>query len=318
MKTAFGQLLRSLVPAQSGSMAADGGGSGLFIILGVGLATATVVAIWAFLRWRTTRQRLAALTVKHKTTTEAHRALLDKERKQAKTLDDKRDNLKNLKRDLGSQKKKNHDLQEKLKEVRADLRDHHQEAEKAPVAFDVTPATKAPTEEPKKVTAPVKKADEERKAPARKAESEPDPARVAAEIQRLKQDLETERATSQNQRAELKRHRRRAEDLRRVDLVTKGQTATLEDRVRTLGRQYYDTISELAALKGEVQPPKPRDLEPAKAVENADEAFDDTSTDDSAARSDDVQATAAPATDVGDVLAASADEPTDPATEAHG
>ena len=45
---------------------------------------------------------------------------------------------------------------------------------------------------------------------------------------------------------------RKVEGYRRVDIITKGKMEILEDRITQLGRQYYDAVSELAVLKGEV------------------------------------------------------------------
>lgn len=296
MKTAIGHLLGSLISAQTGPAASAETNSSLVILLGVGIGTATVVAIWTFMQWRSSRQRLAALTIEHKTTTEAHRTLLDKERKQAKTLDGKRDNLKDVKRDLASQKKKNHKIQEELKTMRAELRDHLQDAEKkrnSRPAFDVSPTAKEPVAETKKAAEPEEKPEEVKNVPAPK----PDPARVDAAVQRLEEELEAERATSQKQRAELKRLRRRSEDLGRVDMITKGQIAVLDDKVRTLGRQYYDAVSEVAALKGEVQPPKPRDQQPAKAMADSGKPPDDEPADGEASANGELQPVAAQTTD---------------------
>ena len=56
--------------------------------------------------------------------------------------------------------------------------------------------------------------------------------------------------------------------------MTKNKTGVLEDKLLTLGRQYYDAISEIALLKGDVKPPRPRTLVEAesRAVEREEEA----------------------------------------------
>ena len=75
-------------------------------------------------------------------------------------------------------------------------------------------------------------------------------------------------------KAEVKDSRFRVERYRRVDIMTKNKTGVLEDKLLTLGRQYYDAISEIAVLKGDVKPPRPRTLVEAesRAVEREAEA----------------------------------------------
>jgi hypothetical protein len=54
------------------------------------------------------------------------------------------------------------------------------------------------------------------------------------------------------------RLQRKTEDLRRIDLIGRSKLELLEDKLRALGREHYEAISELAALKGEVAPPRGR------------------------------------------------------------
>jgi uncharacterized protein YlxW (UPF0749 family) len=271
----IGHLVATLITAQAD---ASGVPAGVAATLGILAAVGTALFVWAFLQLRSVRQRLNALTVEHRSTTDAHRALMDKERKQSKKLETKRDDVKDLKRDLAAQKKKNHTLQQELKQLRTELRDQTQAAAKARTtrpAFSEAPAKVAKAVEedrpPKPETKPEPPKVEEAK-PAQRAE---------ADDAKLNELLTKERETVKSLRAELKKLRRRAEDLRRVDLITKSQAAVLEDKVRTLGRQYYDAVSELAALKGEVAPPPPRDGVPAPRL-------DETAALDAAVAGDDV------------------------------
>ena len=82
---------------------------------------------------------------------------------------------------------------------------------------------------------------------------------LTAERSSLLTTLEAERHTARAHKAELARLRHYCEQLRRIDMVSKGKVEVLEDKLAALGRQYYETVSELAALKGEVVPPRPRD-----------------------------------------------------------
>ena len=64
---------------------------------------------------------------------------------------------------------------------------------------------------------------------------------------------------------ELKDARYRLERYRRIDLIKQREHELVDDRLLTMGRLYYDVVSEMAALKGEVVPPKPRELREAEA-----------------------------------------------------
>ena len=91
---------------------------------------------------------------------------------------------------------------------------------------------------------------------------------MEADNQALLESLRLEREERDKAKEELRQLHRRVEGLRRIDLITKGKIELLEDKVRGLGRQYYEAVSELAALKGEVVPPRPRDLEPPPSAES--------------------------------------------------
>ena len=223
-------------------------------------------------RLQSSRRELRSLTVEHQSTTEAHRALMDKERKLAKELEARREEVKELKQDLGSQKKKGHSNQEETKSLRAEIKrltDDLEHTRKERPAFESRPVPKEAT----KLQADPKPAPEVKPKPA--PELRPEPVRAATadaetreklerteiENKHLVESLRTERDERDKAREELRQLKRRVESFRRVDIITKGKLELLEDRVKGLGRQYYDAVSELAVLKGEVAPPRPRDLE---------------------------------------------------------
>jgi chromosome segregation ATPase len=225
------------------------------------LVAAAAGATWAFAQLRGTQRRLTQMTVEHESTTAAHRELLERERKQAKTLDEKRDEIRDLKRDLAAQKKKNHSSQEETKDLRKELRDVNDELARARKqqrpAFAEKPE---PTE--KKETKPAPEPEKPAPEPKVDADTASRIADLEAELDAKGEALKKDRTSLREARAELKNLRRRVEGLRRIDLVSTGKVEMLEDKLRAMGRQYYDAVSELAALKGEVKPPAPRELEP--------------------------------------------------------
>ena len=200
-------------------------------------------------------------------------ALADREKQLQKERDAKRDAAQETKQEVGTLRKKNHALLEEQKKLRDQLRDEVKlriEAQNTRPAFiDVEPRKPAvPVEEKKVIAKPVEApAPAPAAAPAPSPEpAGPDPVLVArltaleADKKVRSEQLEAERLQAQAHKEELKRLRRRVEDLRRIDLISKSKVELLEDKLRGLGRQYYDAISEVAALKGEVVPPRPRDL----------------------------------------------------------
>ncbi|MBI3180175.1 MAG: hypothetical protein HYZ27_10965 [Deltaproteobacteria bacterium] len=222
------------------------------------------VALW---RLKSMRARLAALGGDQARARETQRELSDKERKQSKALEAVRDELESVKHELAAQKKKNHTVQEETKKLRGELRDKSEEM------------TRVRNERPAFESKAPRSAETTKSAEPTKREPRPDPtAMLAAEVtaelvaqrERLRelaalhdglvQKVNSEELGHAQARAELARLRKRIEDYRRIDLVSKGKVAVLEDRLRGMGRQYYEAVSELALLKGEVQPPPPQDV----------------------------------------------------------
>ncbi|MBI5508724.1 MAG: hypothetical protein HY903_08215 [Deltaproteobacteria bacterium] len=270
--------------------AVDAGANVTVALALVGAAAVIALAV-VVMRLRAAERALKALSVEHQSTTEAHRALLDKERKQAKELEARRDELKELKTDLGQQRKKGHNRDEETKSLRAEVKRLSEELDRTKnsrPAFEDKPqpskigaAAKPPAEPKPKATEDLKAkpAPEAVAPPAPSVAVEPKAAEVAARLerleaenQRLRETLAAGREDHAGTERELAALRKRVESLRRIDVVTKSKTEVLEDRVRGLGRQYYEAVSELALLKGEVVPPKPRDLEAAPSAPATDDA----------------------------------------------
>ena len=116
MTHSFGSLSASLFVGQGAASSSEGLAVALMLLVAA-LAVALVVVV---VRLRTARRGLNALSVEHQSTIEAHRALLDKERKVSKDLEAKKDEIRDLKQGLGSQKKKGFSHQEELKTLRAE------------------------------------------------------------------------------------------------------------------------------------------------------------------------------------------------------
>ena len=70
----------------------------------------------------------------------------------------------------------------------------------------------------------------------------------------------------------LSRMERRIEDYRQADIIAKGKVELAEDKLADWQKRYYNSVSELALLKGEVAPmppkaPKEPKAEPAQKPE---------------------------------------------------
>jgi myosin heavy subunit len=273
------------------AMTTEPNGSAVAWILAATNLAALLAVGWVVTRWQATRHRLDALTVEHKSTAEAHRDLLEKERKQAKDLDTKREEVGETKKELAAQRKKTHEAQEEAKKLREQNKALGEELQRArgsrpavipessrrdaekprvePPRAAVEPEKAKPTVETKPTVATEPTAEPEPVTPYRTSPARtPAPAEANDEsLRRLHHleealrgqtaELEKEREAARLARVEVKSMQRRVESLRRVDLISTGKIEVLEDKLSHLGRQYYDVISELAALKGEVRPPPP-------------------------------------------------------------
>jgi hypothetical protein len=258
---------------------------------------------------------------------EATKATQSHEREVAKKLEERLEELRQLKLEIGGLRKKNHTATEETKALREQLRAQADERDRllaARPAFEAAPA-KAKTGKPARPTgaavaasgdaaavapsassvastaavvpaattttgetnagAPATKAESQAlgqtKAPAQTqgqgeargeasasaaADSELTARHAKLESERatLAAALETARETVERQKVELAHVKHYAEQLRRIDMISKGKVEILEDKVASLGRQYYEAVSELAVVKGDVVLPRPGRAHQAK------------------------------------------------------
>jgi len=236
--------------------------------MGLGiLAALCAVAAFALLsRSKKLDEQIASLTAQLDENKTLLKTSTSREKKLEKDLSEKTQNITQLKKDMGAQRKKTHSTQEELKTLR---NTHKTEIEKLKKASLGKPAFQTATQEAKKPEAA-------QAAPAKtEAVQEVQVDASQEQLDRIKQleeqkgKLETKLAENKKYiskvKAEVKDSRYRVERYRRVDIMTKNKTGVIEDKLLTLGRQYYDAISEIALLKGDVKPPRPRTLVEAES-----------------------------------------------------
>lgn len=233
----------------------------MLFALGFIAAVAVLGLIVVMGRAQSESRRAQELLKERDTVQENLKALQSKEREHAKKLEERAQEIQSLKQDLAALRKKHHSAQEEAKKLRAEMKEQVEERDallNTRPAFE--PVVKAKPEPTAEAAAP-------QAAPKAKREDSK-PVDVDARIAKLQEELaaaqaaiEEEKKAQKAQRDELRKQRYYAEQLRRIAVVSKSQVETLEDKVTSLGRQYYDAVSELAALKGEVVPPKPRPAE---------------------------------------------------------
>ncbi len=185
------------------------------------------------------------------------RELAEKERKASAKLDERTDEIQSLKKELGAQKKKAFATNEELKSLKSELKSAKEAAHRAsharPAFADEPKKEKAPAREPQTPPAPDRSAEiaalEERLASLEEAKTS-----------LVKKVSEAEGELRQAQ-SELRKAKRRVDEYRRADQVGRSRAELTDDKLRYLSRQYYEVVSELAALKGDVAPPPPRELE---------------------------------------------------------
>ncbi len=241
-------------------------------IITVIAVVATVASIWWSIgNTQASREKLqAALTQIEELKTKPAKS----KNKKAESSDNSalKGEISNLKRDLSQAKKRAHDTQAELKaeldrerasrkELEKRLNDTPAFQDEATKAKATTVAAKTPmpkedtTQEP---TQPVVSAQ-----PVVDEESEL--GKANAFIAKLKDERSELIESKKNLTRELKDARYRVERYRRIDLVKQREHELVDDRLLTMGRLYYDAVSQIAAMKGEVVPPKPRELREAEA-----------------------------------------------------
>ena len=249
-----------------------GGATLLFLILAL---VSAAVAAWAFSQINGLKENLGDLDSRLADKASELRETRSTNKKLQNSLDEKNEKIQKQKKDLASQKKKNHSAQEDFKKQR-------EEDLKKIKTLETAQHTKPAFTSPKAPTEP--KANSEAKEPPRKSTIEVAPeteSRSESEIikqlreelahgsnlrEKLDARIKADTTTLRRAREDLKELKYRVERYRRVDIMTKNQLELSTDKLLTLGRQYYDAVSELAAAKGEVVPPKPKALREAEAA----------------------------------------------------
>lgn len=194
--------------------------------------------------------------------------------------------LQAVKQQLEGHKKKHHQLQLTWKQEQLELQ---KQLEKAKELAKSRPALletelrlarrdQAPQPERARPQAAEAEAKSAVQQPAPAAQSPMPPVPKDPSLEALKAELATLQRQQQQQLAEheqqqrllveqlqetkeaLRRLRRKSEDSRKLEFVSKAQNQVLTDKLKHLAKQYYDAISELAVLKGEVQPPRPKEI----------------------------------------------------------
>jgi chromosome segregation ATPase len=270
---------------------------------------ALALAVIAFVLWlsglskaKAASARVASLLVENASLQEQVKQIGAEQKKSAKLLEARSDELTEIKKEIGALKKKNFALQEDAKKTRTSFEAKLEEREKQLVA---RPAFEHVEEEkPKGMKGEGSKA-EGRKADHRSPtadsrmpmadgrslmadgrEPTSDKPATASADNELARKLEnvtrenTELATRlgkvesdlRDALGERRRMKKKVEDYRRADLVAKSRVDVLNDKLGSMGRQYYDAVSELAALKGESAPPAPRPPAEKTAEAKASEA----------------------------------------------
>jgi myosin heavy subunit len=227
-------------------------------------------AAWMYQLYQTSTQKVRSLEKNLQDIQTEIKNTSEKEKKQLKELQEKRDEVRTLKNDIALLKKKAHTSQEEHKKQHVELKEHIKTLEsqvqaKPAFAEEARPEPKvvivqaeapkpAPAPEPVVVHVPVRV---------------PSPSEEALKLQiktledalnTLRAQYERENHTLQMAKQDVQKLRRRSEDLRRIDIINRGKTHLLEDKLKTLGRAYYEAISEVALLKGQVQPPRPKGI----------------------------------------------------------
>jgi hypothetical protein len=266
MITGFLPTLGTLVVAQ-----ASGAGTGVAIVVAV---VGAVLGVVGLMRARTLQQQVAAAKKERETALESTKALQARERELAKKAEERQDEAREVKQEIAGLRKKNHAAQEEMKALREQLKAQAEERDRLlasrPAFTEPAPAPRKeakPTPKPAPVkveppapapvvVAPAPAPEPVRPPPAANPDLEARVVTLETERQTLSMALETERQNVKGLKNELQRTRHYAEQLRRIDMISKGKVEVLEDRVASLGRQFYEAVSELAAVKGEVRPPR--------------------------------------------------------------
>lgn len=263
----------------------QGGASAVSPVLITALVTAGLLAVatvFFFLRLRQTEASLTALREQNAKQNEEQRALQQTQKKQQQKLEARLDEAQSLKKDLSSLRKKHHQAQQEAKQLREQLKEAEsarRQAEQQQPAFAEPPEPQAragradelaQAEQQARAEPQPAPAPEPASAPASESALEAEIKKLKGKVSSLNDALEAERGRLKQLRRQQRTLQKKVENYRRVDVITKSRYELLHDKLRTMGRQYYEAVSELALLKGEVAPPAPAD-EPGPSEFNAEE-----------------------------------------------
>ena len=177
-----------------------------------------------------------------------------------------------LKRDLNQAKKRSHDTQLELKaeldRERASRKELEKRLNETPAFREESTATKEPAAETIKrlnLRLKLNLQSPPRKLKLRWSTKKPNSAKKRHSLPSFAKSENPSSKIKKKMKHELKDARYRLERYRRIDLIKQREHELVDDRLLTMGRLYYDVVSEMAALKGEVVPPKPRELREAEA-----------------------------------------------------
>lgn len=210
----------------------------------------------------------------------------DQAKEAKKRRDDRTQALSQNKGELDKQKKRNHTLKEELRvaqqklkaqadELAQAIRSQNQinynkesnpeDAPKVARAARIAIPERRPKPASVEKAAPAEteknQATPEHKTQLNEAREQADKAlavvrKLERELTQIREELATQSTGNRQKGEQLAKMRKKLEGQRRVELITANQMELLEDKLRTMGRRYYDSLSEVAALRGDVAPPK--------------------------------------------------------------
>jgi chromosome segregation ATPase len=266
--------LVSSIAASVLAQTADNAGSPSAMGFGVLAAVFALATVALVSRTKKLDEQLAQVTNTLSESKDSVKTLTSREKKLEKDLADKTSQVGQLKKDMGAQRKKTHAAQEEVKTLR---NNHKTELEKVKKNIGATPAFQEAAQKAALTTVAEVKPEVEAAPVPTAEELTQEQLDNIKQLEDRKNHLETKLTENKKYvakvKAEVKESRFRVERYRRVDIMTKNKTGVLEDKLLTLGRQYYDAISEIALLKGDVKPSRPRTLVEAetRAVEREQE-----------------------------------------------
>jgi hypothetical protein len=227
------------------------------------LAIACGLIAWLAVAWRRAERQRADVHARH---VAALRAQSSRDKTAAEALAASRTQVREIRQDLSSQRKKNHALQQALRaaELRAgDERQQRLDAQHIRPAFAEPEPELPPAPRPRQAAQAVLPAAA---APAAAPARGPSELALQAELAVLRRqhaEAQVRLATAQSQAADshqtIQRLQKRCEDMRRIDLISRAQLELLEDKLRARDpRRKAPTDSRSAAgqARGAAAPPQ--------------------------------------------------------------